>query len=175
MTGDERPNGDKIDLRQDPEGWRWVILQVVRWWRYCALWSFFFFSLRFFFFFFFLFFFWWLCMCCFCVFAISFPVCCEEMFSVLQGPVPVPPGLWISSSAFRVELTVPFFLLPRTSLLFYHSTDSVFPLNSMSFCLPCPTATSLGREFIPDLFWVFFIQFCKFSKLLLKLGWMVDF
>ena len=60
-----------------------------------------------------------------------FPVCCEEMFLILRGPVPVLPGLWISScSAFLVELTVPSFLLPRTSLLFYHSTDTVFPLDS---------------------------------------------
>ena len=67
----------------------------------------------------------------FCLFAISFPVCCEEMSLILRGPVPVLPGLWISScSAFLVELTVPSFLLPRTSLLFYHSTDTVFPLDS---------------------------------------------
>ena len=84
----------------------------------------------------------------FCLFAISFPVCCEEMFLILQGPVPVLPGLWISScSAFLVELTVPSFLLPRTSLLFYHSTDTVFPLDSVSFCLPCPAETSLGRVY----------------------------
>ena len=173
MAGDKGANGEEIDLKQVPEGWRWVIVQAVRWWRCCVLWSFFFFffpwdfsSSSFFFL--------WLYMSYFCLFAISFPVCCEEMLLILRGPVPVLPGLWISScSAFLVELTVPSFLLPRTSLLFYHSTDTVFPLDSVSFCLPCPAATSLGRGFIPDLLWVFLSQYCEFP-LLLELGWMVD-
>ena len=30
VDGDEGPNGDEIDLKQIPEGWRWVIVQVVR-------------------------------------------------------------------------------------------------------------------------------------------------
>ena len=30
VAGDEGPNGDEIDLKQVPEGWRWVIVQVVR-------------------------------------------------------------------------------------------------------------------------------------------------
>ena len=30
VAGDEGPNGDEIDLNQSPEGWRWVIVQVVR-------------------------------------------------------------------------------------------------------------------------------------------------
>ncbi|KAI4538922.1 hypothetical protein MG293_011189 [Ovis ammon polii] len=30
VAGDEGPNGDEIDLKQVPEGWRWVIIQVVR-------------------------------------------------------------------------------------------------------------------------------------------------
>jgi len=28
VTGDEGPNGDEIDLKQVPEGWRWVIVLV---------------------------------------------------------------------------------------------------------------------------------------------------
>ena len=30
VAGDEGSNGDEIDLNQVPEGWRWVIVQVVR-------------------------------------------------------------------------------------------------------------------------------------------------
>ena len=171
MAGDKGANGEEIDLKQVPEGWRWVIVQAVRWWRCCALWSFFFFPLEIS-----LFFFLWLYMWYFCLFAISFPAGYEEMFLILRGPVPVLSGLWISScSAFLVEFTVPSFLLPSTSLLFYHSTDTVFLLDSVSFCLLCPTVTSLGREFIPDLLWVFLSQYCELSKLLLELGWVVDF
>ena len=29
-TGDVGPNGDKLELKQVPECWRWVIVQVVR-------------------------------------------------------------------------------------------------------------------------------------------------
>ena len=29
-TGDEGPNGDKLELKQVPEGWKWVIVQFVR-------------------------------------------------------------------------------------------------------------------------------------------------
>ena len=103
-------------------------------------------------------------------------LCCEEMFIILQGPVPVLPGLWISScSPFPVELTAQTFLLPSSSLLFYHSTDTVFLLDSVSFFLPCPTVTSLGGEFVPDSLQVFLSQYCEFSKLFLELGWMVYF
>ena len=168
MAGDEGPNGDEIDLKQVPEGWRWVIVQVVRWWRYCAVWRFF--SLSFFFFFF---------LVTLHVIALSiwnFLCChCREMFLTLRGPVPVLPGLWSSCFPFPVELTALSFLLPSTSLLFYHNTDTVFPSDSVSFCLPCPTATSLGGEFVPDSLQVFLSQYYEFSKLLLELGWMVDF
>ena len=30
VAGDEGPDGNEIDLKQVPEGWRWVIVQVVR-------------------------------------------------------------------------------------------------------------------------------------------------
>ena len=58
------------------------------------------------------------------------------MFLTLRGPVPVLPGLWSFCSPFPVELTAQSFLLPSTSLLFYHSTDTVFPLDSVSFAFP---------------------------------------
>ena len=31
VTGDEGHNGDELELRQVPEGWKWVIVQNVRW------------------------------------------------------------------------------------------------------------------------------------------------
>ena len=69
------------------------------------------------------------------------------MFLTLQDPVPVLPGLWSSCSPFPVELTAWSFLLPSTSLLFYHSTHTVFPLDSVSFAFPAqlrpPFAESL--------------------------------
>ena len=33
VTGDEGPNGEELELRQFPEGCKWVIVQIVRWWR----------------------------------------------------------------------------------------------------------------------------------------------
>ena len=125
MAGDEGPNGDEIDLKQVPEGWRWVIVQVVRWWGYCAVWRFFFF-----------FFFGDFTCDIFVYFKFPFLSCCGEMFLTLRGPVAVLPGLWSSCSPFPVELTARSFLLPSTSLLFYHSTDTVFPLDSVSFAFP---------------------------------------
>ena len=110
----------------------------------------------------------------FVYFKIPFLSCCGEMFLTLRGPVAVLPGLWSSCSPFPVELTARSFLLTGTSFLFYHHTDTVFPLDSVSFCFPCPTAT-LGGEFVPDLLQVFLSQYCEFSKLLLELDWMVDF
>ena len=77
-----------------------------------------------------------LCMFCVCadlhlvffsIWNFLFCLCCEEMILILRGPVPVLPGFWSSScSPFMVYLTVPSFLLPRTSVLFYCSTDYVF-------------------------------------------------
>ena len=56
-TGD-----DQIKLKQVPEGWRCVIVQVVRWWRCCAVWSFFLeFFLILLLLLLFFFFFWWPC------------------------------------------------------------------------------------------------------------------
>ena len=95
------------------------------------------------------------------------------MLSVLRGPVPVLPCLWSSScSPFLVELTAPSFLLPRTSLLFYYSTDSVF---LGVFLPPYLTVTSLSKWFVSDTFQVSFSRCCTFSKLLLEMDWMVDF
>ena len=99
---------------------------------------------------------------------------CGEMFLILLGPVPVLPGLWSSCSPFPMELTAWSFLLAGTSFLFYHHTDTVFPLDSVSFWNPCPTAT-LGGKFVPDSLQVSFSQYWEFSKLLLELGWKVDF
>ena len=121
--------------------------------------------------FFFFLFFWWLYMWYFCLFEFPFPSCCVEMFLTVRGPVAVLPGL---QSSFRSPFPMESFLLIGTSLLFYHSTKTVFPLDSVSFCLPCPTVT-LGREFVPDSLQVFLSQYCQFSKLLLELGWMVAF
>ena len=36
VAGGEEPSGAELDLKQVPEGWRWV---VVRWWGCCAVWS----------------------------------------------------------------------------------------------------------------------------------------
>ena len=95
------------------------------------------------------------------------------MFLILWGPVPVLPGLWSSScSPFLVELTAPSFLLPRTSLLFYYSKDSVF---LGVFLPPYLTVTSLSKWFVSDTFQVSFSRCCTFSKLLLEMDWMVDF
>ena len=35
VAGGEEPSAAELDLKQVPEGWRWV---VVRWWRCCAIW-----------------------------------------------------------------------------------------------------------------------------------------
>ena len=90
-TGD-----DQIKLKQVPEGWRCVIVQVVRWWRCCAVWSFF---LEFFllllllllFFFFFL-----VTMCgIFLYLEVISSLCCGEMFLILPGLIPLLPAIFI--------------------------------------------------------------------------------
>ena len=128
MAGGEEPSGDELDLKQVPEGWRWVI---VKWWRYCAIWS----SLS-------------SCVCymgvvlCLASFSIWNSLsclCCGEMLLILCNPVPVLPGLWSSScSPFLLELTAPSFLLLRTSLLFYYSKATVFLVDSGAFLPSLP-------------------------------------
>ena len=108
VASGEEPSGAELDLKQVPEGWRWVI---VRWWRCCAIWS----SLNF-------------CVCCVCaglclvsfsIWNFLFCLCCGEMLLILRGSVPVLLDLWSSScSPFLVELTVPSFPLPITSSYF---------------------------------------------------------
>lgn len=114
-------------------------VQAVRWWRCCALCSFFFFLEIF------LFFFSWFYMWYFCLFEIPFPVCCGEMLLILQGPVPMVPGLWSSCSPFPVELTALSFCSPP-SLLFFHSTDTVFPIRLSVFLPSLPNCNSWAES-----------------------------
>ena len=90
----------------------------------------------------------------------------REILPIFRGPVPVLPCPWSSScSPFLVELTAPSFLLPRTSLLFYYSTDSVF---LGVFLPPYLTVISLSRWFVSDTFQVFLSRSCTFSSYFLK-------
>ena len=161
VAGGEEPSAAELDLKQVPEGWRWV---VVRWWRRCALWR----SLS-------------SCVCCVCVvlclvslFGISFPVFAGE----IDTSYPSRPcssatrSLKLFLFPFLVELTVPSFLLPRTSLLFYYSTDSVF---LGVFLPPYLTMISLSRWFVSDTFQVFLSRSCTFSSYFLKwTEWLVS-
>ena len=108
-------------------------------------------------------------LCLVSIFGISLPVFAGEIDTPsLRDRIPVLPGLWSSScSPFLVELAAASFLLPRTSLLFYYSTDCL---------LGCLSAvTSLSRWFVSDTFQIFLSRCCTFSKLLLEMDWVVDF
>ena len=111
-----------------PEGWRWVI---VKWWRYCAIWS----SLS-------------SCVCymgvvlCLASFSIWNSLsclCCGEMLLILCSPVPVLPGLWSSScSPFLSELTE--FSAPQnfTPILLQHSHCLPGRFGCLSAFSTCP-------------------------------------
>ena len=115
-----------------------------------------------------------LCILFFCTWNFISYLYHREMFLILWSPVQVLLCLWsFSCSAFPVVFTAPSFLIPSTLILFYYSTLS--QLDSGVFCLPYQTTTSLGRWIVPDLLQVFLSQYCKFSKLFVELGCMVDF
>ena len=69
------------------------------------------------------------------------------MFLVLQGPVPVPPGLWISScSAFLVELTVPFFSAPQNFSPILPQHRHCLPVKFSVFLPSLPNCDLLGQR-----------------------------
>ena len=118
MSSDEGSNGDELDLKDISGDWRCVV-QIVRWWGCCTVWS----TLSSFPFSFLV----TLCMLFFSTWNFISYLYHSKMFLILWGPIRVLPDLWsFSCSPFLVELTAPSFLLPRTSLLFHYSTGSVF-------------------------------------------------
>ena len=100
-------------------------------------------------------------------------LCCEKLFLSFEALFQLLPGLRsFSCSPFPVPFTTPSFLLPSTLFLFY---TSLTPSSCWIWVwLFYPTTTSLGRWFVSNSFQVFLSQHCKFSRLFLEVGCMVD-
>ena len=165
MSSDEGSNGDELDLKHISGDWSCVVVRIVRWWCCYCLKHIDFFP----------FFFCWLYACYFSLLRISF-LCLPQK----DVPYPLRPSssttrcLKLFLLSFPSGIHSPIFSAPQhfNPILLKHI---VFPLDSGVFCLPYMTTTFLGRWFVPDLLQVFLSQYCKFSKLFVELGWMVDF
>ena len=114
------------------------------------------------------------CAWCLSLFGISFPFLAGE----IDTPYPSRPcssatrSLKLFLFSFPGGINSPIFSAPQN-----FSPILLQDRLSLPGCLWSPylTVTSLSRWFVSDTFQVFLSQCCTFSKLLLKMDWMVDF
>lgn len=157
VAGDEAPNDDELDPKQLPEGWKWVIVKVVRWMEMGCLKHTEFFLLC-------------LHTWYFSLLGISFPSLLWGNVSYPARPVPVRNSEASLHSPFPVESTARPFLFPSTVVLFYYTTANCVLVQFGCRSAFYASMTSLSRRFISDSFPVFLSSYCKFFKLLLELG-----
>ena len=139
VAGGEEPSAAELDLKQVPEGWRWV---VVRWWRCCAIWR----SLS-------------SCVCCVCVvlclvslFGISFPVFAGEIDTSY-------PSRPCSSATRSLKLFLFSFLAGINSPIFSAPQNFSPILLQHRLCLPgCLSASLPDRDLFEQMVCIWHIS-----------------